>query len=81
MRGITRADASTISRWQQDGKRYAPYRYQANNVLWSHDGNWRMPNIKEMEAMMGFPEDYTLDREGINTPQMREQLVGNSMHI
>ena len=29
---------------------------------------------------MGFPKDYTKDKEDRNTPHEREQLLGNSMH-
>ena len=54
MTGIQRVDKGTIFRWQQDGQRYAPYRYQAEHVLWNPEGNSRMPNVGEMEALKGF---------------------------
>ena len=80
LNGIEKADKYTLQRWQKDGNKYAPYRYEAKHVIWDPEGNSRMPNVGEMEKLMGFPQDYTKDEQNKNTTLQREQLLGNSMH-
>ena len=79
-RGIERVDQQTIGRWQEDGKRYALYRYQAEHLLWDEHDQWRLPDVHEMETFMGFPQGYTNDSQNVNTEHEREQFLGNSMH-
>ena len=79
--GFRRADKATIQRLKQDGKRYAPYRYKPQTVLWNKEGQWRLPAVEEQEVHMGYPKGYTQDDNHRNDDHTREQLLANTMHI
>eukprot|EP00438_Fugacium_kawagutii_P012262 Skav216878 [mRNA] locus=scaffold1042:446387:450699:+ [translate_table: standard] len=46
-------------RWQDDLHRFPPYQYRDNNCLQHRSQPPRVPNIREREAILGFPVSYT----------------------
>ena len=76
-----------VARWQADSHRFPPYLYHAENCVTNRQGELRVPSVKEREAILGFPVDYTRrctvkSLEGSVAHQdCRLTLLGNSWSI
>ena len=61
--GFQRASNGARQRCHQDGKRLPYYWYEEAALLWQEGspGNWawRVPNIDELEQVMGFPPSFS----------------------
>ena len=62
--GFQAASDSARERCHQDGKRLPYYWYEESALLWKQMAGggevWRVPNVTEVELLMGFPSGYTL---------------------
>ena len=85
--GLDACDQSTISRWEEDLHRFPPYQYIPRNCLVNKRGEYRLPNIRESEYMMGLPIGYTQMsmpksmRKHIHYHDKRLTLVGNAWAV
>ena len=85
--GLDSCDGSTITRWEEDLHRFPPYQYIPRNCLVSKRGEYRLPNIREREYMMGLPVGYTqmcmpkYMRKHVDYHDKRLTLVGNAWAV
>eukprot|EP00438_Fugacium_kawagutii_P024289 Skav230446 [mRNA] locus=scaffold3496:112156:119103:- [translate_table: standard] len=85
--GLHKLTATEKERWTADAHRFPPYQYAQRQGLLNKHGDWRLPNVSEREAMMGFPIGYTklcwpkaLQR-GWDYENQRMTLLGNSWQV
>ena len=57
--GIESCTARDLSCWQSDRFRFAPYQYRFQHGVIHPKQGWRIPNVNEREALLGFPLEYT----------------------
>lgn len=57
--GLALCPPDAVSRWKADMHRFPPYQYRAENCVTNRSHEVRVPSIKEREAILGFPLDYT----------------------
>ena len=85
--GLGHCTQEEVDRWSSDLHRFPPYQYTKRNLLISHTGELRLPNIEEKEFMMGFPVGYTMNSvpKGERGTQahldLRHTLIGNSWSV
>ena len=85
--GLDSCNRSTITRWEEDLHRFPPYQYIPRNCLVSKRGEYRLPNIREREYMMGLPVGYTQMcmpksmRKHVDYHDKRLTLVGNAWAV
>ena len=58
--GLRDCSEQEVQRWKDHSHRFAPYQYMDQHCLQDAQGSLRTPNIREREAIMGFPPNYTL---------------------
>ena len=59
--GIESCSDRDLEYWGLDRFRFPAYQYKFQHGLLHHKHGWRLPNLKEREAMLGFPLDFTLE--------------------
>ena len=85
--GLSLCPPDAVARWQADLHRFPPYQYRAENCVVNRAGQIRVPSVKEREAILGFPMDYTRrcmvkSMEGKpDHNDCRLRLLGNSWSI
>ena len=85
--GLSLCPPDAVARWQADLHRFPPYQYRAENCVVNRAGQIRVPSVKEREAILGFPMDYTRrcmvkSMEGKPAHNdCRLRLLGNSWSI
>lgn len=85
--GLRECNDTEVQRWKEDSHRFPPYQYMAQHCLQDYEGNLRVPNVKEREAIMGFPPNYTLQcmkkehHGATHHEDCRLSLVGNSWMV
>ena len=85
--GLDACDKATITRWEDDLHRFPPYQYIPRNCVVNKRGEYRLPNIREREYMMGLPIGYTLmcmpksKRKLPECMDKRLTLVGNAWAV
>lgn len=57
--GLTGCQKHEVQRWKDDLHRFPPYQYRDGAGLTNQRGDCRRPNVREREALMGFPVGYT----------------------
>ena len=57
--GIHQCLEHELNRWEADWYRFPPYQYRDSAGIVNKKQEWRLPSIKEREALMGFPVGYT----------------------
>ena len=76
-----------VHRWQMDDHRFPPYQYKDHAGLVNKKGEWRRPNCKERESLMGLPIGYTAPcvnknaQKGAAYEDARLTLIGNSWQV
>ena len=85
--GLNKFSPEEPERWENDSYRFPPYQYQTCYCLFNKEDEVRLPNVREREAMMGFPINYTenyLPKSG-STPEQKNDtrltLIGNSWNV
>jgi hypothetical protein len=58
--GLRDCSEQEVQRWKDHSHRFPPYQYMDQHCLQDAQGSLRTPNIREREAIMGFPPNYTL---------------------
>ena len=58
--GIESCTARDLEHWEADNFRFPPSQYRYQHGLLHPKHGWRLPNVNEREAMLGFPLGYTL---------------------
>ena len=85
--GLLLCPPDAVSRWKADAHRFPPYQYRAENCVTNSRGDLRVPSIREREAIMGFPLDFTRRcmpkaQEGSTQhSDCRLRLLGNSWSV
>ena len=85
--GLKECQEHELQRWKSDRHRFPPYQYRDGAGLINKKGDWRRPNVREREAMMGFPVGYTApcvpksDQKGEAYEDSRLTLIGNSWQV
>eukprot|EP00438_Fugacium_kawagutii_P030021 Skav233810 [mRNA] locus=scaffold7867:43550:47330:- [translate_table: standard] len=85
--GIQQCSLEELERWTLDKFRFPPYQYCNNNCLVNASGDFRVPDVAEREAMLGFPVGYTgqcfrsADRKGAEFTDARLTLLGSSWSV
>lgn len=85
--GIATCSAEELSRWREDLHRFPPYQYRSDNCLQHSSQPPRIANLREREAIMGFPIGYTkqcMKKSAHNTvahSDCRLTLIGNSWSV
>ena len=85
--GLRDCSEQEVQRWKDHSHRFPPYQYMDQHCLQDAQGSLRTPNIREREAIMGFPPNYTLQcmkKEYHGTvahEDCRLSLVGNSWAV
>ena len=75
-----------VQRWQKDQYRFPPYQYKDSHCI-LHQGEVRPPNVREREAILGFPVDYTKQcmkkahHDSTEHRDCRLTLLGNSWSV
>ena len=75
--------------WREDRFKFPPYQYKYVHGLIRTKRGWRLPNIAEREAMMGYPLGYTEQawsktrrkQDPIGLDDLRLSRVGNSCSV
>lgn len=76
-----------VQRWRDDWHRFPPYQYRDGAGLINKRGEWRRPNIREREVLMGFPVGFTApclpknEQRGEAYEDSRLSLIGNSWQV
>ena len=85
--GIKSCSAQELDRWRSDDHRFPPYQYRACFSVCNAAGEERLVNIREREAIMGFPIGYTSrcfpksKSGGADHNDARLSLIGNSWNV
>ena len=87
--GIQQATPKDLSACHQDRLRFPPYAYRWENGVIHERKGWRMLDINEKEAIMGFPIDYTFQSHPkgfrkanpLEANDARMTLIGNAWHV
>ena len=85
--GLNKCSFEERQRWENDMYRFPPYQYRDCYCLTNRVGEFRLPNVREREAMMGFPVNYTescLPKSGSTAEQKNDArltLIGNSWNV
>ena len=87
--GLSRSTAADRSAWQKDRYRFPPFQYQKVNGVTHRKKGWRMLEIQEKEAIMGFPVGHTehcwnkteRKQDPIGYDDMRHTLIGNAWNV
>ena len=85
--GLKNCQAHEVERWQKDSHRFPPYQYVDANMLINKAGEYRLPDVEEREAILGFPRGYTLhcckkSEQGTEHHQdKRLSLLGNTWNV
>ena len=85
--GLQGCTSEERQRWAQDKHRYPPYQYKNENCLVNKKGEYRTPNVREREAILGFPVGYTRqcmkksDHDTEKHQDCRKTLLGNSWSV
>ena len=85
--GLDACDKETITRWEGDLHRFPPYQYLPRNCVTNRRSEYRLPNIREREYMMGLPVGYTQVcmpkslRKSTDCVDKRLTLVGNAWAV
>jgi hypothetical protein len=68
----------TIARWETDGRRFAPWHYQADCMLQDAQHQFHIPPAEVKEQLHMLPTGYT-DDESLSDRD-RHRLLGNGWH-
>ena len=87
--GVESCSERDLMYWSQDRFRFPPYQYKFQHGVTHPKKGWRLANINEREAMLGFPLDFTHDcwakserkRDPVGWEDCRLTLLGNSWSI
>ena len=87
--GLSKSSAADRLAWQKDRYRFPPFQYQKANGVMHRKKGWRMLEIQEKEAIMGFPIGHTehcwnkTDRKQnpLCYEDMRHTLIGNAWNV
>ena len=87
--GIESCTARDLEHWEADNFRFSPYQYRYQHGLLHPKHGWRLPNVNEREAMLGFPLGYTFlswskadrKRDPTGWNDCRLSLLGNSWSV
>eukprot|EP00438_Fugacium_kawagutii_P023208 Skav215677 [mRNA] locus=scaffold278:111881:120662:- [translate_table: standard] len=85
--GLHRCRSPTRERWATDAHRFPPYQYKTINCLRHRDGSFRVANVAEREAILGFPVGYTANcvpkqqQKGESYEDIRKTLLGNTWSV
>ena len=81
--GLRGCQDHEVRRWKLDRHRFPPYQYKDLQCV-RHQGELRTPNVREREAILGFPVGYTMQcmKKSEHGSQAHEDcrltLLGNS---
>ena len=87
--GIDSCNSRDLSYWESDRFRFPPYQYRYQHGVIHPKHGWRIANVNEREAMLGFPLDYTLEcwsksarkLNPLGHEDARMSLLGNSWSV
>ena len=87
--GLSKSSAADRSAWQKDRHRFPPFQYQKANGVVHRKKGWRMLEIQEKEAIMGFPIGHTehcwnkteRKQNALGYDDMRHTLIGNAWSV
>lgn len=85
--GIGQCSFEEVDRWIADRHRFPPYQYRTCNSLVNSKNEFRLPDVEEREAMLGFAPRYTAtcmpkgQRSGSHYNDTRLTLLGNSWAV
>ena len=87
--GIESCSERGLIFWREDRFKFPPYQYKYVHGLIHTKRGWRLPNIAEREAMMGYPLGYTEQawsktrrkQDPVGLDDLRLSLVGNSWSV
>ena len=84
--GLRGCQEHEVARWKQDRHRFPPYQYKDLQCV-QQRGELRTPNVREREAILGFPVGYTVqcmkksDHNTLAHEDARLSLLGNSWSV
>eukprot|EP00438_Fugacium_kawagutii_P001200 Skav225232 [mRNA] locus=scaffold2946:159013:164268:+ [translate_table: standard] len=85
--GVHQCTLEELQAWYDDWYRFPPYQYKHSNCLTNSAGEFRVPEVRERELMLGFPLDYTIvcgtkqERKNNMNLDDRLTLLGNSWSV
>ena len=85
--GLKQCTLKEKSLWEEDHFRFPPYQYREVFHVENSDGQRRLVNVEEREAIMGFPIGYTAacvpksQSKGSEVNDTRLSLIGNSWNV
>ena len=85
--GLEKLSPEEKESWEADKFRFPPYQYAHRLLVKEGNGRCRIPSVREREAIMGFPRDYTVQcmskqHHGSEVHEdERKSLIGNSWNV
>ena len=76
-----------LQRWREDKHRFPPYQYKDMFLVTNKEGEKRLVDVEEREAILGFPINYTSQcmnksqAKGESYNDLRLTLLGNSWNV
>ena len=85
--GLGLCQEHEIARWKQEWHKFPPYQFRDIHCLHHTTLPSRVPNVREREAIMGFPVGFTAQclkkslHDSYEHETCRLSLLGNSWHV
>ena len=87
--GLESCSSRDLAYWESDRFRFPPYQYRYQHGILHPKHGWRLANVNEREAMLGFPLEYTLQcwskskrkLDPLGHEDTRMSLLGNSLSV